>query len=229
MIDLHSHLLPAVDDGSKDVRESLALLRLLFGQGVRLVAATPHFYANHESIADFIARRSMAYEALVAQLPEGLPEIRLGAEVRYYPGISRLSDMRQLCLQGTNLLLLEMPFDRWTEYTLRELSELAGSRGIQLVLAHIERYWKLQSRRVWEQLLADEVLMQVNADAFAEFKTRSLALKLLKNHSVHFLGSDCHNLSVRPPRMDEAMTVIRRKMGEDFADQMIAFGESWFA
>lgn len=229
MTDFHSHILPGVDDGSADVAESLALLTRLAQQGVDTVAATPHYHANHESVADFTARRAQAFARLREQLPPGLPTIKLGAEVRFYSGIGRLSDIKQLCLQDSNLLLLEMPRGKWTEFTLRELIELAGSRGVQLVLAHVERYWKEQPRRVWERLLANEILMQVNADFFISGVTRRKALTLLKNHSIHFLGSDCHNLTVRPPRIGEAMAVIRKKMGDDFADQMIAFSESWFA
>lgn len=229
MIDLHSHILPAVDDGSADVAESLALLTRLAQQGVKTVAATPHYHADHEPVADFISRRAQAYTRLCEQLPAGLPQIKLGAEVRFYSGIGRLPDIRRLCLQDSNLLLLEMPHGKWTEYTLRELIELAGSRGVQLVLAHVERYWKAQPRRVWDRLLDHEILMQVNADFLIAGATRRKALTLLKNHSIHFLGSDCHNLTVRPPRLGEAMAVIRKRMGDDFADQMIAYGESWFA
>ena len=111
---------------------------------------------------------------------------------------------------------------------MREVIELAGSRGVQLVLAHIERYWRAQPRRTWGRFLNSDILMQSNADFFIGATGRK-ALSLLKNPSIHFLGSDCHNLITRPPRMGEAMAVIRKRMGDDFADHMIAFGESWFA
>ncbi len=229
MIDLHCHILPAMDDGCQTVEESLSLLSRLAKQEVDTVIATPHFHANSESVSDFLVRRQEAYDRLMAQMPAGLPQIRLGVEVRYYQGISRMPQLKQLCLQGSNLLLLEMPLGKWTEYTLRELIDLASSYGIRLVMAHIERYWKEQPTSVWTRLLQNGVLFQVNAPAFLGLGTRRKAFKLLKNHSIHFLGSDSHNLSNRPPRLDEALAVIRRKMGEDFVSHMIAFGESWFA
>lgn len=228
MIDFHSHILPGIDDGSASIDESLSLLSRLAQQGVDTVVATPHFHAGHESVQEFIERRDQAYLQLSQQMPQEMPQIRLGAEVRYYAGIGRLADIKKLCLQGSNLLLLEMPMGRWTEFTLREVIELAGSRGVQLVLAHIERYWRAQPRRTWERFLNSDILMQSNADFFIGATGRK-ALSLLKNHSIHFLGSDCHNLITRPPRMGEAMAVIRKRMGDDFADHMIAFGESWFA
>ncbi len=229
MIDFHCHILPAVDDGSQSVQESLAMLSRLAEQGVDTVMATPHFHASRESVSDFLVRRQEAYDRLMAQMPAGLPQIKLGAEVRYYQGISRMPQLKQLCMQDSRLLLLEMPLGKWTEYTLRELTDLASSHGIRLVMAHIERYQKEQSATVWPRLLQSDILMQVNAPFFADLATRRKALKLLKNHSIHFLGSDSHNLSDRSPRLDEALAVIRKRMGEDFASHMIAFGESWFA
>ncbi len=229
MIDLHSHILPAMDDGCQTVEESLAVLQMQKAQGADTVVATPHFHASQESVDEFLLRRDAAYAQLKASLSANLPAVKLGAEVRYYAGIRRLEGLPRLRIQDSRLFLLEMPLGRWTEYTLREVVDLAGACGGQLVLAHIERYWKDQPKRTWLRLLDAGILMQVNAPCFADCRTRRKACKLLKNHSIHFLGSDSHNLADRAPRLDEAVAVIRKKMGEDFADQWIAYGESWFA
>ena len=119
MIDFHSHILPGIDDGSKDVAESLAMLSALKEQGVDTVVATPHFYANHHSVEEFLRRRQKAMDRLSAELSEGAPTIVLGAEVRYYEGISHLQNLESLCIGDSKLLLLEMPFYKWTEYTVR--------------------------------------------------------------------------------------------------------------
>ena len=111
MIDFHSHILPSIDDGSKDVEMSLQMVALLQKQGVDTVCATSHFYATQRSPERFLQRRAEAYEALRAALPEDAPAIRLGAEVLYFPGISHMAALPQLCLEGTKLLLLEMPFE----------------------------------------------------------------------------------------------------------------------
>lgn len=228
MIDLHCHLLPAVDDGSQSIEESLALLGRLAQQGVHTVVATPHFDANSESVSDFLARRQAAYERLMSHRSEDRPAVKLGAEVRYYSGISRLPELQNLCLQGSRLLLLEMPHGRWTEYTLQELTDLASSNTIHPVLAHIERYLSEQPMPIWMRLLQSGLLFQVNAPFFLELTSRRKAVKLLKNQMIHFLGSDSHNLTARRPRLDEAMAVIRKKLGDDFIDPWTAFGESWF-
>lgn len=110
MIDFHSHILPGMDDGSQTVEESLTLLEMLRAQGVDTVAATPHFYARENSPEVFLRRRREAWERLNARLTPGGPQVLLGAEVRYYRGISRLEELHRLCLSGTHVLLLEMPF-----------------------------------------------------------------------------------------------------------------------
>ena len=83
MIDWHTHILPEMDDGSQDVAESISMINMLVSQGINTVIATPHFYANDETVDSFLERRKKALELLMAELPEGPPEIKLGAEVRY--------------------------------------------------------------------------------------------------------------------------------------------------
>ena len=121
MIDFHSHILPAFDDGSKNVEESIALLDMLRDQGIKTVVATPHFDVQRETPADFVERRQGSYEMLRPHLKKGHPEIILGAEVGYYTGIERRQTIRSLCAGDSNLLLLEMPISEWTEYTVREV------------------------------------------------------------------------------------------------------------
>ena len=226
MIDFHSHILPAIDDGSKDIEETTALLNMLSEQGVTKVVATPHFYADNESVDMFLERRQKAFEQ-TAEIADA-PEILLGAEVRYYNGISHLQDLKKLCVQGTNLLLIEMPSTKWPTSWVNEILTMASGREVRPVLAHIERYIKRQDHDVWEKFLTNRVMLQCNADFFIDFPGRLKAFALLKNYAVHFIGSDSHNLTNRAPRLGEAMDMIRKKMGADFADQMIAFGESWF-
>ena len=229
MIDFHSHILPGIDDGSKDVAESLRMLSLLKEQGIDTVVATPHFYANHTSVDKFLQRRQASYELLKESLPPDAPTILLGAEVRYYEGISRLSELRALRIGDSKLLLLEMPESRWTEYTVRELVDLSCNSGIRLVLAHIERYLRLQSPAVWERLRESGILMQVNADFFGDFRTRRKAIRMLANQDLQLIGSDCHNLTDRAPQIDKAYDLIQKKLGEGFVDQMNDFASSLLA
>ncbi len=225
MIDFHSHILPKMDDGSKSVEESLELLAMLAEQGVKKVVATPHFYANDESVEKFLTRRQKAYETLCAALPDGMPEILLGAEVRYYQGISRLKELKALCVQGSNLLLLEMPEVRWTEYVAKEVQDLTCLGDLTLILAHVDRCLHFQSGNTLKKIAESGVVLQINAEAItAPFRRR--AMTLLKSGAGCLIGSDCHNLTDRPPYIGKAFDLIRKKMGEDFAEHLILFENS---
>ena len=125
MLDFHSHILPRVDDGSQGLEESLLMLSAMKDQGVTTVIATPHFYANDDSVDSFLSRRDAAYAALAPQYTD-VPRIILGAEVKYYEGISRLPDLKRLRIDGSRLLLLEMSMSKWSEYAVREVLEETG-------------------------------------------------------------------------------------------------------
>ena len=169
MIDWHCHILPQMDDGSRDVAESISLLQMQAEQGVRTVVATPHFYANDESVESFLARREEAYGNLKEALTNALPTVVLGAEVHYYRGISRMPNLKDLCIQNSKILLLEMPMGRWSEDMILELVEMSSMGGIRLALAHIDRYWSFQKHAVWKRLYECGILMQVNASFLQPF------------------------------------------------------------
>ncbi len=226
MIDFHSHILPGIDDGSKNTAMSLKMIQALADQGVRTICATSHFYATQRSPSHFLDRRQEAWEMLEAVLPEDAPEILLGAEVLYFPGISRMRELPDLCLEGTNILLLEMPFDSWSDYYIREVKELAHSGEFTILMAHIERYYFKQPVSVWDDFMDLDILMQSNADFFLPFRTRRKALKLLKEGRIHLLGTDTHNMTTRPPRMDEARSMIRTRLGKQVLREIDDLGKS---
>ncbi len=224
MIDWHTHILPGMDDGSHGVAESISMINMQVSQGVSTIIATPHFYANDETVDSFLARRKKALELLTAELPEGMPEIILGAEVRYYPGISRMEELKALRIEGSKLLLLEMPMTAWTEYMVRELTELSGKSGLRIALAHVERYMNLQKKAVWDRIYDGGILMQVNASFFTTLASKRKAISLLKEGKIHFVGSDCHNMTSRPPHIGRAFEIIRKKLGNEYVSQMNEYG-----
>lgn len=208
MIDIHSHVLPGIDDGSKNVEESLAMLWASARQGIGCVAATPHFYPKENSLARFLEQRKAAAEQLRAVWKPGLPKLLLGAEVYYFSGISQAERIETLCLGST--LLLEMPFCPWTDRMAAEAIALREQRRLNVVLAHTERYFRWQSEELWEKMLDRGLLMQCNASFFLNWKTRRRAQKMLAKGRIHLLGSDAHNMTSRPPRMGE----VRSSIGE---------------
>ena len=215
MIDFHSHILPAMDDGSRNIEESLQMLRMLQEQGVERVIATPHFYADENPPDVFLRRRADAWEHLRAHLTQGLPHVLLGAEVHYFQGISRTAQVRQLCIQDTGVLLLEMPFSGWSSRTVEDLAALAQQQEMTVVLAHVERYLPDQPRALWPKLRRMGILFQCNASFFLDWRTKHRAVKMLRNREIDILGSDCHGVSYRPPRLDEAAKFICRHAGNE--------------
>lgn len=225
MIDWHSHILPKMDDGSRSVEESNSMLGLMKDQGVTHVIATPHFYANDESVQKFLDRRSASYELLMQSRDVGeCPQIICGAEVRYYPGISKLQELDLLTVQGTKILLLEMSISKWTEYTVKELVDIANTRRLRVVLAHIERYVALQNKGTFERLIDHGLLMQSNAGFFKGFGDRHKAMNLLNAGMIHFIGSDAHNLTTRAPNINVAYDLITKKNGQEYVYMMNEFG-----
>ncbi|MBQ8995751.1 MAG: capsular polysaccharide biosynthesis protein [Oscillospiraceae bacterium] len=225
MIDFHSHILPHFDDGSRSTEESIAMLKASAEQGVDLICSTSHYYAHRESPDAFLKRRQAAAERLQSHLTEGLPEIRYGAEVQYFEGICNAEDIEELRLRGTNVLLLEMPFSRWTDRMTEDVIRLNRDPNFQVMLAHIERYLPYNRTEVLEDLHEEGVILQSNASFFLEWKTRGKAMRMLKNGTIDVLGSDCHNTTSRKQEIGEARERILRKCGQDALDRIDEIGQ----
>ncbi len=223
MTDFHIHVLPGMDDGSKDAETSLAMLRRSASHGVDTLAATPHFYAEENSVARFLSRRGEAYDRLMEAAGDmpGLPRLLLGAEVLYFSGISAVDGLDGLCLEGTDLLLLEMPFAPWTDRVLREV-EVIRRGGLRVAAAHIERYMDIQPRRAMDAFFSLGTFIQCNGAFFLSRRTAGRAARMLRRGQIHFLGSDAHNMTARPPNLGEAVGAMERKLGRTAVERFFA-------
>lgn len=220
MIDLHSHVLPQMDDGSANPQETATLLDMLGRQGVTTVVATPHYYATRETPEEFLQRRQ---DAVTRMLPATAhqPNLLLGAEIAYFSGLGVCEEIIPLRIADSKLLLIEMPFYSWSNSLVDEICQIPGRLGLIPVLAHINRYNHSDQFPRYRQLLAESgVLFQCNAEAFHGILHRRWALDMLKQGYIHFLGSDCHNLSNRAPALDQARKVIEKKLGAVFLIRM---------
>lgn len=224
-IDFHSHILPGMDDGSRSVEESLAMLRASAAYGVSTMVAAPHFYARHESPEAFLARRTRALAALDAARTAELPAVIPAAEVYFFAGMSAVDALDRLCIGDSRFLLLEMPFEPWSRSVVQEVIKLIHMRQITPVLAHIERYLKFQrgTERL-DELLSCGALAQMNAACVNGWRTRRSALRMIRDERVHLLGSDCHNMADRRPDLGAAYAVIERKLGRRTTDRIDDLG-----
>ena len=218
IIDAHSHILPQMDDGSRTVEESVAMLQLEQEQGVPCVLATPHFYADTDTPERFLERRRRAEAMLRQELSRrsGLPDFRVGAEVHYFAGISSCDALQDLTVEGTKFLLLEMPWADWTESMYQEISWIYTRQGLVPILAHLDRYLHpFRTRCMLQRIAETPALVQVNAEFFLHRRTSGLALKLLRKQKLHFLGSECHNMQSRRPNLGLALARIQEKQGSE--------------
>lgn len=229
--DLHGHFLPGMDDGCKRVEESVQVLQSSFRQGIARVFATPHYYPV-EPVEQFLRRReesvSRLEEYIRSQGIEDIPQIFLGAEVAYRPGISHQEGLEKLCLGNSRYLLLEMPFARWGKAEEREVRNLCVSGGVTPVLAHIERYIGQQDRGTLERILGMDVLVQMNAEYLLRCSTRREGRKLLRNGTVQLLGTDCHNMTTRQPNLGKALEYLRKKGMDDVLANIAGLSDEIF-
>ena len=223
MIDIHTHVLPGIDDGSHNMEETERLLTEEHRQGVDVVAATPHFYASQDSIHGFLEKRDRAYAQTMEHLSgrTDVPRLLRGAEVYYFPGMGSAEHLPELTLEGTNVLLLEMPFAQWTRSVYREVEQIIRVQHLTVLLAHLERFSDYQKdRSVWEDVLDLPVYVQLNTGSFSEWKKRRFDMRVLKSDLPTVLGSDCHNMSHRPPNLPAGREVIRKKLGSAVLDEL---------
>ncbi|MDO4742782.1 MAG: hypothetical protein Q4B04_01950 [bacterium] len=216
-VDTHSHVLPGLDDGARNLEESLKLLRILKKQNVDVVVATPHFYDGNEAFEDYLARRQSAYDAVKECLTDDMPELYLGCEVKYFRGISNIPEIRKLRIGNSDYILLELPYRSLTPSEIYEISDLKYSLGLTPILAHVERYIRFSGfSRILELLKEGEVLAQINAEKLDKIKKRRRVNKLVKLGVISLLGSDTHSIKYRPPTVNMFFEGLDRKIRASF-------------
>lgn len=227
MIDFHSHILPKIDDGSKSSDMSREMLLQSYAQGITHIVATPHFYMKHNTVDNFLNSRKASYEAVEKKINgEKVPDIFLGAEVYYFRNISAMEDLGKLCIENTSYMLLEMPFEPWTERVLNDVENIYYKRNITPVIAHIERYIPIQKGTDYiDRLIGLGFPIQVNGEYFNSMFTRGKAVKMLQSGIIKLLGSDCHNLDTRKPDLGTACDFIRKKCGNDALENITDFSK----
>lgn len=227
LIDFHSHVLPGIDDGSRDTAQSIQMLQYAADSGIHVMAATPHYYPHLQSPDSFMRNRSISVGELQKAMTEHqatYPTLLYGAEVAYFEGISRSESLKELAISGTELLLIEMPFCDWSQRMLNEVCRISDRWNLVPMLAHIERYLTGGHQYTsLEYLRSEGVLMQANAEFFLGIHKRK-ALRMLCRGEIAVLGSDCHNMNTRKPCLDEAYHIIEKELGADMLQTMARFG-----
>jgi protein-tyrosine phosphatase len=228
MIDLHNHLLPAIDDGAPDLETALALARLAVADGITHLVCTPHIHPGRYDNTPAIIRS--AQDAFVAALAEAgialqvasAAEVRFGAELMVGIAEGRIPFLGEW--QGRQVLLLEFPHGEVPFGAERMISWLL-QRNIQPMIAHPERnkgIMRTPSRL--KPFIEQGCLLQVTAGAVAgRFgpAAEAIACDLLQQGLVTILASDAHNLEYRPPLLSEGLQRAASLIGEARAEALV--------
>ena len=196
------------------------MLQKASDQGAAAVVATPHFYWGEHTVDSFLQARRAAVEQLRPHM-DRLPPVRLGAEVLLREYISRV-DLRPLCLEGTDVLLVELPFMRPPGWVMEELENIAYNQRLTVMLAHLDRYmpW-YSSERIGQFLDLPDVIVQLNAETIAYRGAFRALQKWLPDCERMVLGSDMHDLDRRGPELDAAMKMLSKKrLGRVWLERM---------
>ena len=211
-VDCHSHVLPSGDDGAQTTAEGLDLCRGAAERGTAVLFATPHVWPHMPLTED----RERAIRASFADLaPRAGIDLRLGFELT--PARALLDeDPRRYVLEGTDAVLLEIPFAGPADDFLR-VAEHVEAAGLRLVVGHPERTEAVASRpRLAEELAERGWLLQVNATSLTGYhgpEMEELGWRLLERGDASLVASDGHRLA-RPPFLDEAYRLARRRLGD---------------
>ncbi|MDR3294485.1 MAG: capsular polysaccharide biosynthesis protein [Clostridiales Family XIII bacterium] len=231
MTDFHTHVLPGMDDGSRSAGESAEMLGMLRAQGVTRLIASPHYYRQRETIPEFTERRGHSAEKLAGEAGAAPPPCMvLGAEAAFFADMSKEPGLRRLCIGGTDMLLLEMPFAPWPAAVVNEVYQIVSSRGITPVIAHVERYMEhKRNLEALDRLISFGVVIQSNAEFFLERGTRRRAFGMLAAGRIHVFGSDCHDTHDRPPNMGALAALLKKKLPPGRLEALQAAEDGLFA
>ncbi len=220
MIDLHCHILPALDDGARDLRDSLAMARQAEEDGIAVVCATPHIRHDHEVRSEEIAARVADVQKHVAA--EGLKlRIAPGGELAQTEA-DRISDdqLRHVSLGGAGGWVLLEPAPGPLGDELHELVERLDARGLGTVIAHPERHADADFEARLRRFVDDGCLIQWTAAFVADPALGDFVLRMAREGFVHLLASDAHSSRAgRPVRLSEGFA----RLAEVCAPERIAW------
>lgn len=198
MIDIHTHILFGIDDGSKTIEESLDILKSLSEIGFTKIILTPHYIDNSEYKANNKLKKELLNELRDAVKEKNIPiELYLGNEVFIDDDIIEKIYAHEIyTLNNTSFLLVELPLVEKFEYALEVFFELK-SKGVQIVLAHPERYLMIQKNiKLINDFIEAGCLLQGNIDSLSGKygkAAQKVFIKLLKDHKYFVLASDVHH------------------------------------
>jgi protein-tyrosine phosphatase len=225
MVDIHHHLLWGLDDGAKDFETSVAMAKASARDGVTAVVCTPH--ANGTYAFDPVVNKAKAAELQAHLDAEGVA-LKVGLGCDFHLSYDNILEAKEnpgkFSVNGLGYLMVEIP-DYGVPRGLTETFYELQLAGLTPILTHPERNPTLQTdhARLGEWMRGG-VLVQVTADSVLGRMGKTaqkMSHELLAKRWVHFVATDAHNVSSRPPRLGEARDVVAKKFGEEYAESLV--------
>lgn len=224
IVDMHTHILPHVDDGAADKETTLRMLQQAYAEGTDILIATPHFRHGMDA-ARWDARRHDAWEttcSMAKEIHEDF-QILLGAEVYMESGIRKdLEAGVPLTMPGSDAILIEFSTSANYMY-IKNMVLMLLAMGYEPILAHVERYQAILKAQHVEELSQMGVQIQANADSIlgdSGWKTKRYLKRLLKQELIDMIGSDAHDMQERTPGMEKCMKYLNKRLDSAYCEQL---------
>ncbi len=223
-IDVHSHILPGIDDGAKDYDISMQMLETALNDGISRIILTPHNKPGRP-LPELPRLREKA-DRLQAQLSgKGMEaELYIGSELYYRSElVSELESGQALTLAGSRYILVEFGFMDDFDYIRSGIYTLLAG-GYYPILAHAERYRSVCMKKTGiSDLVEMGSYIQLNAGSIlgmSGWKVRQFTRSLLKQHLVHFIATDAHDTKKRAPYLADCADYVEKKYGREYAGEL---------
>ncbi len=222
--DIHTHLLPDVDDGAQGTSDALKLVQMAYENGTRTMILTPHYRGKYkENDPGWL---SEVYDMFCKMVAEKYPNMKLylGSEVYYEADAPRkLSKRKILSINNTRYVLLEFSSKSTRSQVINGVMEMT-QYGYTPIIAHAERYpvFRESASLTWE-VLEMGALIQLNADSIMGkhgFRVKAYCTKLLKKERAHFIATDAHDCKMRPPLLRKCYMYVRKKYGDKYSAEL---------
>lgn len=220
--DIHTHIAPGIDDGAKNDEITLKMLQISYDSGVRNIILTPHYDEPQKLTAD------------VSGCIENMRKLagKISPDLNIYPGNevfftnktkSDLLEKKAATLADSKYVLLEFSYGISSKNLVSGINQILMC-GYWPIIAHLERYQCMYEKGLAKHLSDMGAYLQMNAGFIVSssgFKTSRFISKLFKDNLISFIGSDCHNITSRPPNIGKCAEVLDKKFGSEVTERIL--------
>ena len=211
--DMHSHILPGLDHGASNMETAIEMIQKEAEEGIGHVVLTPHYFSGKDQKETI----KFQYKKLCEEIKKRNIPVTLYTGNEVMAKEQHLEDIQDSFIETigeTSYLLTEFRRSDSYQYIYNTLKQVQLS-GYRPIVAHIERYEALKNKEAVVSLVQMGALMQVNAGSFARKHLQKYLVTLAKEGLIHVIGSDCHDLTKRPPGIRCGTDILKKKLSTE--------------